>query len=316
MELGKFEELCKKKIPQMLKMTNGRSIYIYGAGKGGKVVSKILEDKEIDYKGFIDKKAFDIGIINGKRVYSISDIDKSKAFIIVSLMSYNYDLIEELLLAGYRYSDFYVLVSGEGCNVDDIEYRGCKIGKYTYGYDCLVSFYPIVESIGRYCSINGTAKVWNNHSLDTITTHPMLDHPLFLSWEKYCERRELTQKYGKHHNNHNFENSEIRCNEPINIGNDVWIGANVVILPGVKIGDGAVIAAGAVVTKNVAPYTIVGGVPAKPIRKRFDDQLIEILLKVKWWDWSEEEIDENIELFYDVELFRERYLKLVDIDDK
>lgn len=73
----------------------------------------------------------------------------------------------------------------------------------------------------------------------------------------------------------------------ISIGNDVWIGYEAAILAGVTIGDGAVIGARAVVTKNVEPYAIVGGVPAKPIRKRFDDITIERLLKIKWWDLPE-----------------------------
>ena len=74
------------------------------------------------------------------------------------------------------------------------------------------------------------------------------------------------------------------------IGNDVWIGYEAVILPGVTIGDGAVIGTRAVVTKDVPPYTIVGGVPAKPIRKRFDDAVIERLEALRWWDWEEEKI--------------------------
>lgn len=78
------------------------------------------------------------------------------------------------------------------------------------------------------------------------------------------------------------------------VGNDVWIGYEAVILAGVTIGDGAIIGARAVVTKDVPPYTIVGGVPAKPIRKRFNEETIDILLKLKWWDWSKERIAKNI----------------------
>ena len=74
------------------------------------------------------------------------------------------------------------------------------------------------------------------------------------------------------------------------VGNDVWIGYEAVILSGVTIGDGAVIGTRAVVTKDVPPYTIVGGVPAKPIRKRFDDAVIERLEALRWWDWEEEKI--------------------------
>ncbi len=78
------------------------------------------------------------------------------------------------------------------------------------------------------------------------------------------------------------------------IGNDVWIGQNAVILPGVHIGDGAIIGANCVVGCNVEPYTVVAGNPAKPIRKRFDDELIDLLLNFRWWDKSTEEINELI----------------------
>lgn len=79
------------------------------------------------------------------------------------------------------------------------------------------------------------------------------------------------------------------------IGNDVWIGYEAVILAGVTIGDGAVIGARAVVTKDVAPYTVVGGVPARPVKKRFSDGTIQRLLELRWWDWPEERIRENLE---------------------
>ena len=78
------------------------------------------------------------------------------------------------------------------------------------------------------------------------------------------------------------------------IGNDVWIGFEAVILAGVMIGDGAIIGTRAVVTKDVPPYTIVGGVPAKPIKKRFDEDVISDLLCIKWWDWPKEKIARNI----------------------
>lgn len=79
------------------------------------------------------------------------------------------------------------------------------------------------------------------------------------------------------------------------IGNDVWIGYEAVILSGVTIGDGAIIGTRAVVTKDVPSYTIVGGVPAKPIRKRFDEETIQKLEEIRWWDWEEERIKKNIQ---------------------
>lgn len=79
------------------------------------------------------------------------------------------------------------------------------------------------------------------------------------------------------------------------VGNDVWIGYKATIIPGVKIGDGAIIASNATVTRDVPPYTIVGGNPAKEIRKRFSENKIERLLKLKWWDWSMEQITQNVQ---------------------
>lgn len=85
---------------------------------------------------------------------------------------------------------------------------------------------------------------------------------------------------------------------PVRVGNDVWIGANATILSGVAIGDGAVVAAGAVVTESVPPYAIVGGVPAKIIKYRFPVETIERLLRLSWWNWRPERIEQNMSLFY------------------
>lgn len=97
-----------------------------------------------------------------------------------------------------------------------------------------------------------------------------------------------------------FEKNNVLYHYPVNkdklkIGNDVWIGYEAVILSGVTIGDGAIIGARAVVTKDVPSYTIVGGVPAKPIRKRFDEETIQKLEEIRWWDWEEERIKKNIQ---------------------
>ncbi len=91
------------------------------------------------------------------------------------------------------------------------------------------------------------------------------------------------------------------------IGNDVWIGANAIILPGVNIGDGAVIGAGTVVTKDVPPYAIVGGNPARVIKYRFDENTINTLLKIKWWDFPYQTIIDNIDQFYSVDKFIDRF---------
>lgn len=143
--------------------------------------------------------------------------------------------------------------------------------------------YPINHDkliIGKFCSIACGAKfLFNsaNHTMASLSTYPF---PLFFDeWE--LEKKNVTEAWDN--------------KGDIIVGNDVWIGYEAVILAGVMIGDGAIIGTRAVVTKDVPPYTIVGGVPAKSIRKRFDDETISELLKLKWWDWSEEKISQNIQ---------------------
>ena len=138
--------------------------------------------------------------------------------------------------------------------------------------------YPIHQEkliIGKFCSIAcGTKFLFNcaNHTLKSLSTYTF---PLFYEeWE--LEKSNITTAWDNKGN--------------IVIGNDVWIGYEAVIMAGVHIGDGAIIAARTVVTKDVPPYTIVGGTPAKEIRKRFDAEVIEQLLIQKWWDWSTDKI--------------------------
>ncbi len=100
-------------------------------------------------------------------------------------------------------------------------------------------------------------------------------------------------------------------NASINIGSDVWLGTKATILSGVTIGHGAVVAAGSVVTKDVPPYAIVGGIPAKVIKYRFEDQLIKKLLDIKWWEWSDEKIMLNKEFFQSEQLSENFHIKEV-----
>lgn len=133
--------------------------------------------------------------------------------------------------------------------------------------------YPINRErliIGKFCSIAcGTKFLFNcaNHTLKSLSTYTF---PLFYDEWNLKKSNVATAWDNK---------------GDIIIGNDVWIGYEAVIMAGVNIGDGAIIAAHAVVTKDVAPYTIVGGVPARPIRQRFDDSVIQKLESLKWWEW-------------------------------
>lgn len=142
--------------------------------------------------------------------------------------------------------------------------------------------YPINDDklqIGKFCSIACGAKfLFNsaNHTLSSLSTYPF---PLFFE-EWGLEKKDVTNAWDN--------------KGDIVIGNDVWIGYEAVILAGVTIGDGAIVGTRAVVTKDVLPYTIVGGVPAKPIKRRFPEETISALLEIQWWNWSEERIARNI----------------------
>ena len=142
--------------------------------------------------------------------------------------------------------------------------------------------YPINHDkliIGKFCSIACGAKFLftsANHTQSSLSTYPF---PIFFE-EWGLDVQNITSAWDN--------------KGDIMIGNDVWIGYETVIMSGVTIGDGAIIASRAVVTKDVPPYTIVGGVPAKTIRKRFSDDDIEALQKMKWWDWPIEQIQAHI----------------------
>lgn len=174
-----------------------------------------------------------------------------------------------------------------------VENPNITVGEYTiyndfvndpteFGRNNVLYHYPINHDkliIGKFCSIACGAKfLFNsaNHTLSSLSTYPF---PLFFeAWD--LEKRDVTDAWDN--------------KGDIVVGNDVWIGYEAVILAGVTIGDGAIVGARAVVTKDVPPYTIVGGIPAKPIRKRFSNETIHALLKMQWWNWPEEKIRQNI----------------------
>ena len=134
--------------------------------------------------------------------------------------------------------------------------------------------------IGKFCAIaKGVEFIMNgaNHRMNSITTYPF--NIMGNGWERATPTLQ-----------------ELPLKGDTVVGNDVWIGQNVTILPGVHIGDGAIVGANSVVSKNVPAYHIVGGNPIRTIRKRFDDETIDFLLHLKWWDWSDEKIFENLEL--------------------
>lgn len=145
--------------------------------------------------------------------------------------------------------------------------------------------------IGKFCSIAcgvqflmGSA----NHRISSISTYPF--HVFGGAWAE----------------NTPPHLSQLPFKGDIVVGNDVWIGRNSTIMPGVQIGDGAIIAAHSVVTKQIDPYTVVGGNPAKPIKKRFDDELIALLLELQWWNFQPEQLVDFLPVLCDENLERVR----------
>jgi acetyltransferase-like isoleucine patch superfamily enzyme len=155
--------------------------------------------------------------------------------------------------------------------------RNSVLGEYTY-----ISPNSLVDaaSIGRFCSIGPCVTIgFGDHPTKHISSSPVFYHQ-----GKIFDRTFATAEHFDHH-------------KTVSIGNDVWIGANVYIRNGVTIGDGAVIAAGSVVTKDVPPYAIFGGTPAQLIKFRFGPEIIARLLELKWWDWSDEELQKYHSFF-------------------
>lgn len=167
-------------------------------------------------------------------------------------------------------------------------FRSCKVGRYTYGYERLTN--DNIKEIGAFCSISDNVMVVpNDHRMDWVTSSPITTHKDFgfvneNSVDEYCTPAQ----------------------REVHIGNDVWIGAGVIIFEGVHIGDGAVIAAGTIVRKDVPPYAIVVGVD-KIVRYRFSEDTIAKLLKLQWWNWEDSKIKGNIELFSNVQCFKEKF---------
>lgn len=154
----------------------------------------------------------------------------------------------------------------------------------------------IFGKIGRFCSLSSNVKVINGrHAFKApfVSTSPLffsLSSPLGFSFVK-------SQKYDE------FTYADTENKYPVVIGNDCWIGYGVSIIEGVTIGDGSVVLANATVTKDVPPYAIVGGVPAKIIGYRYDEETIAKLLEIKWWNKDITWIKEKAEMFSDLENF-------------
>lgn len=299
-----FNSLCP--ISELLKNKN---IIIWGSSDGGKIVLDVLKQFGLEINCFVDKEADSKNLFCEKPVRNIDYLqNKNNNFVVVAVMALYSEIEDTLMRYGYKNKEYRYISKNPQYNLEDIMYLGCKVGRYTYGYQSLLSESNMAESIGRFCSISGSARLVNNHPVDMVTTHIILDFPYGCSSEIYEKKLKYIDQYGRHHDNWPYYmESEIRNNKPVVIGNDVWIGSNVIITPGVKIGDGAIIGSGAVVTKDVPPYAIVGGVSARIIRFRFSEDIIDCFRRMAWWEWDIDKINNNIEFFYQPEQMIKKY---------
>jgi len=169
---------------------------------------------------------------------------------------------------------------GRCCEVlGDSALEYSELGDYSYlGPGCVIAD----AQIGRFCAIAAQVRIGApNHPLDRPSQHRFTYSP-----EYYISAAQRDHAF--------FQQ---RRADRVLVGNDVWIGHAVIVMPGVKVGDGAVLAAGAVVTRDVAPYTIVVGVPARQIRERFNREIAAQLARIAWWDWPAETIWQRLPEF-------------------
>ena len=181
---------------------------------------------------------------------------------------------------------------GMCCEIlEDTSLHTVELGDFSYlGPRCIVGD----STIGKFCAIAAEVRIGApNHPMDRPSMHRFTYCPEYYSVDAVRD----------------YAFFDRRKQDRAVIGNDVWIGHGVIVLPGVKVGDGAVLAAGAVVTKDVEPYTIVGGIPAKFIRERFTRTIAERLASIAWWDWPFETIMARLADFQtsDIEAFCERW---------
>lgn len=220
------------------------------------------------------------------------DLTRLASRIVMFFMQFYYRLAHHSRVSYKAYINGRTRLAGYNTIQDNVLLAGAHIGRGTY--ICRDSNFTDAE-VGPFCSIGRNVRIVNGqHPTHTfVSTHPAFFSPhgqpgfSFVQEKRFDDCRYCDPERGV----------------TVEVGADVWIGNNVTLLSGIRIGTGAVVATGAVVVSDVPPYTIVGGVPAREIRKRFDDRQIACLLASRWWERPFDRLRREADSFADIELF-------------
>jgi aminocyclitol acetyltransferase len=275
-----MEKTIKTRIEQVLaRHLNGREIAVWGTPT--RLMLRLLKAYNFHIAENVDVKKHYVVAVND------NDLD---------------DFLTDEQSGPFEFVNDYLTFDDEGGELPfEWECFGVKIGRETYFGEGFVGGCEegYIESIGHFTSINGSADMGVNHQLNMVFTSDDIAN-LFTDENKALFERKL---------NADKQSPYARSKKRITIGNDVYIGANAFINVSkvTRIGDGAIIGAGAVVIEDVPPYAVVAGVPAKIKRYRFSPEMIETLLRIKWWNWPADKINANADALMSPEIFMERY---------
>jgi aminocyclitol acetyltransferase len=279
---------------------NGRELVVWGTGGMASDWAPQIERCH-PASFYVSNDAADRPEFLGKRVFAPcfsggeANLSPDRHYVVIAAGPRFAEIRDGLRQAGFRlgkdYFDFFASTSHDAIQ------QGVPIGKCSYAGSSGHFFdMQFIRCIGRFCSINQTAVISVNHPMNMITTSSNVGrcfssthHDLWVQAGGDPARRVPENK--------------------VSIGNDVWIGANAFINSSrcAVIGDGAIVGTGAIVMHDVPPYAIVYGQPARVQRYRFAPEQIETLLRVRWWDWDDETLDQNAELLIFPEKFFERF---------
>jgi aminocyclitol acetyltransferase len=264
------------------------------------VLERYLNGREIAVWG--NPTRLMLRVLRGYKYNLANNVDKQKHYVVAVNDEDLTDFFMDEQSKPFKFVDDYLTFNDPGGELPfEWECFGVKVGRQTYFGDDIAEGCEngYIESIGHFTSINGSADIGVNHQLNMTFTSDDIEH--FFT----AENKALFESKVRTNPQHPYAHGKNR----ITIGSDVYIGANAFINASrvTSIGDGAIIGAGAVLLEDVPPYAVVVGVPAKIKRYRFSPEMIETLLRVKWWDWSTDKINANADALMSPEVFMQRF---------